>query len=170
MKKIVITGGPSIGKTTVIELLASRGYKTLPEVARIIIEEETIKGSDVLPGKNLQKFQQAVAERQLAIEAQAEGDIVFLDRSLVDGAGYCRYGGVVVPEAILEQGRHRYDKVFLLASLGIYVKDGVRGRTLEDAQKIHQYIEEAYEEFGYAPIHVPVLPPEERVDYILERI
>ncbi len=51
MKKYVLTGGPSVGKITVIEILAKRGYKILPEVARMIIEEERIKGTDILPWK-----------------------------------------------------------------------------------------------------------------------
>lgn len=54
MKKYVITGGPGIGKTTVIELLASRGYVIVLEVARLITEEEKSKGSDILPWLNLE--------------------------------------------------------------------------------------------------------------------
>ena len=63
MKKYVITGGPGIGKTTVIEILSSRGYEIVPEAARIIIEEEQINDSDALPWKNLKKFQNLVAQK-----------------------------------------------------------------------------------------------------------
>ena len=61
MKAHVITGGPGVGKTTVVEILARRGYAIVPEAARMIIEEERLKDSDVLPWKNLSLFQIEVA-------------------------------------------------------------------------------------------------------------
>ncbi len=170
MKKVVITGGPSIGKTTVIELLAARGYATVPEAARLVIIEERVKDSDLLPGKNLAGFQEVVVQKQLALEAAAEGEIVFLDRSVVDGVAYCRLGNVPVPPEIHTVGKNRYDHIFLLDSLGIYVEDGVRSKDLEDAEQLQLLVEEAYKEFGYAIVRVPVLTPEERVDFILARI
>jgi predicted ATPase len=170
MKKYVLTGGPSVGKTTVIEILASRGYTVVPEAARQIIQEERQKGSDILPSKNLKRFQECVAERQLLDEEKATGDIVFLDRSLIDGYAYCVLGNVSVPAIVSENGRGRYDTIFFLESLGAYIEDGIRSRTLEDATKIHLKIKEVYSEFGYHPISVPVLPPEERVDFILKKI
>ena len=170
MQKIVITGGPSIGKTTVIEILAARGYSTVPEAARIVIEEETIKGTDSLPWGNRAKFQELVFKKQLTLEAEASRETVFIDRGILDGVAYCKYANVPVPPAMYTLEKNRYDKIFILNSLGIYEEDGIRSRTLEDAEKLHQLIEEVYEEFGYQPIAVPVLPPEERVNFILEKI
>ena len=71
MKAHVITGGPGVGKTTVVEILARRGYAIAPEAARMIIEEERLKDSDVLPWKNLSLFQIEVAKRQSATEQAA---------------------------------------------------------------------------------------------------
>jgi predicted ATPase len=170
MKKYVLTGGPSVGKTTIIEILASRGYKIVPEAARIVIEEERVKGSDALPSKNFEKFQQYVAEKQIDLESKVEGDAVFFDRGIIDGYAYCKYRNIQPPQQIIELGRGRYDKIFLLDSLGMYVEDGVRSRSLEDAVKIHQHIKEVYEEFGYDLVHVPVFSPEERVDFILNNL
>lgn len=170
MQKIVLTGGPSVGKTTVIEILASRYYKVIPEAARMIIEEEKIKNSDALPWKDIGKFQNLVAKRQLELEAKATGDVVFFDRGIVDGYAYCKIGNAPVPELILNDSRNRYDKVFFLESIGIYVEDSVRSKTFEDGLKIHNKIMEAYLEFGYTPIAVPALSPERRVDFILSLI
>jgi predicted ATPase len=85
MKKYVITGGPGIGKTTIIELLAMKGYKIVPEAARMIIEEEKLVESDAVPWKNLQLFQEKVAARQLELESVVKGDVIFLDRGIIDG-------------------------------------------------------------------------------------
>ena len=43
----VITGGPCTGKTTVINLLSERGYKTTIEHARHYIDTQKIKGKTV---------------------------------------------------------------------------------------------------------------------------
>jgi len=42
----VITGGPGVGKTTTLELLASRGYATVRETARDIIAAQQEAGTD----------------------------------------------------------------------------------------------------------------------------
>src|SRR5947209_13855687 len=98
MKSYVITGGPSVGKTTVIQLLREKGYTVLPEAARMIIEEESTKGSEVLPWKNLARFQAEVARRQFRQEETNQFETRFLDRSLIDGYAYCMLGKVQVPE------------------------------------------------------------------------
>lgn len=170
MKKCVLTGGPSVGKTTVIELLASRGYTIVPEAARMIIEEERVKQSNILPYKNIQAFQQRVAERQFELEAKARGNIIFYDRGIVDGYAYCKINNVPAPQSVIEHAKGRYDIVFFLESLGTYMEDGIRSRKLEDAERIHAQIKEAYLEFGYNPIVVPVLPPEQRMEFILNMV
>ena len=43
----VITGGPCTGKTTVVDLLAKRGYKTTIEHARHYIDTQKIKGKTI---------------------------------------------------------------------------------------------------------------------------
>lgn len=170
MKKYVITGGPGIGKTTVIELLAAKGFAIVPEMARMITEEEKLKDSDILPWKNLAKYQEKVAERQLEVEEKISAEMVFLDRGLIDGVGYCKLGNVPIPKPIFEKGKNRYDKIFLLEHLPVYENDVTRFEKREEALRIHHAVIEAYAEFGYETIHVPVLPPEERIGFILKRI
>jgi predicted ATPase len=165
MKKYVLTGGPSVGKTTVLTLLDAKGYEIIPEAAHIIITEGKNETKN-----NVKVFQQRIAEKQIELENKPTSNEIFLDRSLVDGYAYCKHAGVEVSNLIMEQSRGRYDKVFILESLNLYEYDGVRTRNLEFAKEIHEYIRDAYKHFGYEPISVPVLPPEERVEYILKFI
>ena len=167
MRKYVITGGPGIGKTSVIEVLASRGFTIVPEAARIIVEEEKLKGSDALPWRDIGKFQEKVVTRQLALENSIHGNEVFLDRSIIDGYAYCKNAKVPVPQAITENARSRYDKVFLLDPIDTYETDSVRFESLEEGQKIHSAIISAYKTFGYELNTVPRLPPEQRADFII---
>ncbi len=168
MKKYVITGGPGIGKTTVIEILASRGYKIVPEAARIIIEEGKRKGGDILPWVDLEKFQKAVAEKQIELEEKCAAEVAFQDRGVIDGYGYCINGKVPVPEVIEKLPKNYYYKVFVLEPLPIYENDKARWEVRDECLRIHQAIIDAYKHFGYELIMVPVLPPEERVDFILQ--
>ncbi len=172
MSFYVLTGGPGVGKTTVVETLRRRGHAVLPEAARLIIEEEVAKSSDVVPWKDIKKFQEAVAQRQIDTEREKgkEAGAVFLDRSLIDGYAYCVLGNVVPPKVILQEGRGRYEKVFLLEPLEEYRRDGARKEERELALVIHREIVNAYERFGYSVIRVPVLSAEARAEFIVNAI
>src|SRR4051812_24317278 len=47
----VITGPPCCGKSTTVELLAQRGFRVRPEIARAYVDEEILKAQD--PGNPL---------------------------------------------------------------------------------------------------------------------
>src|ERR1700733_13413501 len=118
-KRYVLAGGPGVGKSTLMEILASRGYAIVPETSRIIIEEEKIKKSDALPWKDVQRFQELVAKRQIKAERECTVETAFLDRSLIDGYAYCILSKVHVSTILVENLRTkdnapRYDKVFIL--------------------------------------------------------
>jgi len=159
-----------VGKTTVLELLAAKGHAILPEAARMIIVEESVRGSDVLPWKDLEKFQEAVAQLQLKNEAGVSAELVFLDRSIIDGYAYCVLGKIPAPERLLKNAAGRYEKIFLLEPLSVYAKDGARTEDERTAKMIHDEIGKAYSRFGYEPIIVPVMSPEQRIAYILDRL
>lgn len=169
MKKYVLTGGPSVGKTTVLTLLKEKGYLVLPESARPILEQEQAKEDGILPTNNPEKFQEMVAIRQAEKEKDLEGDIAFLDRSLIDGYAYCILSNVSKPKLIEQYAYNAYEKIFILDRLP-FIDDGTRWEDSEKAQKIHKIIEDTYKNFNYELITVPVLPPEERVQFILERL
>ncbi len=170
MKKYVLTGGPGVGKTTLVEILKGRGYYVVPEAARVVMEEEKKKGSNALPWFDLSKFQELVAGRQLAEEAKASGDIVFLDRGLVDGIAYCDEGNIEAPAEALANARNRYDKIFMLEKLPSYENDSERWESGDFQNAIHERIMAAYLKFGYEPVTVPVLPLEKRADFIIESL
>jgi len=173
--RYVLAGGPGIGKSTLIEILASRGYAIVPETARIIIEEEKLKKSDALPWKDVQRFQELVAIRQIKAERECKAPVAFLDRGLIDGYAYCKISDVFVPKKLVEAARKkdgtpRYDKIFLPDLLPFYENAEYRKEDRKMQIKIHNAIGEAYKKFGYKVIPVPVLSPEKRADFILKMI
>ncbi|MCB0284931.1 MAG: ATP-binding protein, partial [Calditrichaeota bacterium] len=67
----VITGGPSTGKTTVINLLSERGFKTTIEHARHYIDTMREEGRTVEEIRaNKRKFQLGVLDMQIEQEAE----------------------------------------------------------------------------------------------------
>lgn len=170
MQRYVISGQPGVGKTAVIQRLAKLGYTVLPEVARELITYEQESGGDLLPERNLTKFQVRVTERQLEQEDALTAEEVFLDRSLIDGWAYCVLAKIKPPPLIAAQAPGRYHRVFILDPLPFYLNDRVRNESLAEARAIHRAIWQAYQNFGYQPIKVPFLDRERRVDYILDKL
>ncbi len=173
MMEYVITGGPCTGKTTLINALEQRGYAVVSESARQIIMEEQQKEFGILPWKHHGSFfvfQQLVLRRQMDLENRLKADICFLDRGVVDGVAYCNLAGSIAPdEVLLYACINRYDGVFLLDRLA-YKKDSERVEDESTAVRIHHLIEEAYRKYKYEIINVPVLPVEQRVDFVLDKI
>jgi predicted ATPase len=170
LQRIALTGGPGVGKTTIFEILKLRGYQTIPEAARVVIEREQQISSDCLPWKNVNLFQNTVSELQFSLENSLTEGIIFSDRGIIDGHAYSKIDKIETPRLVLENARNRYSQVFLLDPLPIYEQTTTRWDDIERAKTIHQAIKDAYKEFGYQPIQVPFLHPEQRVDFILERI
>jgi predicted ATPase len=59
-----------------------------------------------------------------------------------------------------------YAAVFLFDRLPI-VQDGVRVEDAQQADEIDRMLMQDYTALGYAPVRVPVIPVEERTDFIL---
>lgn len=170
MNRYVITGGPCSGKTTVIEILSSRGYHVVAESARKVIEREVVKDSDTLPWKDPFLFQYAVAYMQIRAELYLGSRTTFLDRGLMDGYGYSILQKNEVPDIIHRFGRNRYQKIFLLEALPFYINDSERKEDEVFARAVHEEIRKAYIMFEYEIIEVPLLPPEERADFIERKL
>lgn len=168
----VITGGPSSGKTTTVNMLKAHGYKTTIEHARHYIETQKISGKTVEEiRKNQLVFQQGVLDMQIAEEQELLPDeTVFLDRAIPDALAYYRFLGLLEDEKIREaMSRATYKKVFILDPLPL-VKDSVRTEDETAQKKIHQILLETYKSLPSPIIQVPVLPPEDRVDFILKNL
>ena len=168
----VITGGPGSGKTTTVNLLKERGYITTFEHARHYLDTQRLKGRTVEETKSHQReFQLGVLAMQIEQEKEISPDVlVFLDRAIPDALAYYRFLNLSVDQKLTEALRTvSYKKIFILDCLPL--KNDYARNEDETAQKqIHALLTEVYESLPFNVIHVPVLPPEERVDFILKNL
>lgn len=168
----VITGGPSSGKTTMITLLAQRGYRTTIELARHLIDTQRITGRTTAEIRaNQREFQRSVFMMQLKQEQALDPDeLCFLDRALPDSLAYYRYLELEPePELLAALKRASYRKAFVLDLLPL-ARDYARTESSLAQHRIHSLLIEVYEELGCPVERVPVLPVEQRLEFILSRV
>lgn len=174
-RKIVITGGPGTGKTSVISSLEGKGYQCLHEVSREIILEAQKEGIEQLFLTEPLLFSEKLLQGRIKQHKQActaYADLIFIDRGVPDVVAYMDYFGNDYPPIFEEAGtKYRYDQVFILPPWKeIYVSDNERYETYEQAVMIHRHLLEAYRRAGYTPVEVPKTSVEERTSFILDRL
>lgn len=168
----VITGGPSSGKTTTVNILRQRGYITTMEHARHFLDTQRLKGKTLEEvRRNQREFQAGVLEMQIEQEKEMAPHVqVFLDRAIPDAMAYYRFLNLEPDERLLEAMKNiSYKKIFIMDYLPL-VNDYARNENAEAQKNIHRLITEVYESLPFPVIHVPVMSAEERVDYILDRL
>jgi predicted ATPase len=168
----VVTGAPCCGKTTLLEQLAGKGFRTVPEVARGYFETEIAKGRTI----DGIRADDAALERylfnlQLQLERRLRtDDTLFLDRGLPDCLAFCRIFGLNPNEFLVDCLHHRYASVFVLDRLP-FQRDATLGP--EDdatASYLDEWHARDYSALGYSVVRVPVLSPEGRLAFVLERL
>lgn len=167
----VLTGGPCSGKTTMIDQLAEKGFQTIPETARIHVEKELANGRTIEDIRgNADALERCLIDIQLRFErAIRTSDIAFLDRGLPDCLTYCRIAGmnpnIILPECY----HHRYASVFILERFPVQ-RDNIRIEDEATAEFLDEWLVRDYSTLGYRVLRVPVLPPDDRLEFVLEKI
>ena len=167
----VITGGPSSGKTKVIEHLASLGYATVPEIARILIDSEQNKGRTIKEIRaDEAEFQRKVFQMKIAAEDKLSPEqITFFDRGIPDSVAYYQLCGLNPTPIIEESKKRKYKGVFILEQLP-FEKDYARVENEKTARDLDKLLYEAYSNLGYNVVRVPSQSIEERVKFILSKL
>lgn len=182
MRKIVISGGPSTGKTTIFEMLNN----TFPdayfvnEAAETVIKRETAKQKEdpsytpIMPVSNYREFVPLVMAQQITNEEAIpnDADLVIMDRSIIDNLGYLAHYGL----SEYENEVHRrirtcgYTLAFFCDWLGKVEQNDIRQETYEEGLAIHRHLETAYHESGMPVVHLPAVSVAERLTIITNTI
>ena len=174
-RKIVITGGPGTGKSSIINRLEEKGEKCLHEISRQVTLEAQKEGIDQLFLEQPLLFSEKLLEGRLNQYLEAKeykSDHIFIDRGLPDVVAYMDYFDTNYPEIFNKTCQNnRYDLIFILPPWKeIYISDNERYESYEEALKISSYLYSTYRRYGYDPIEVPKLSVEERTSFILDKI
>lgn len=168
VKWYVITGAPCSGKTAVIERLAQRGYRVVPEVARAYIDDQLATGFSLQEIKSDPlEFERHILLEKVRIEARLpRNTMLFLDRAIPDSFAYFRLEGLDPGEVVEYSQVVRYSKVFLFERLE-FEKDAVRAEDQTVAERLERFLIQGYRSLGYDLIQVPVMGIEQRTDFVL---
>ena len=166
----VITGAPCSSKTAVIEGLAQRGYRVVPEAARTYIDNQ------LAMGRSLQKikadplaFERHILLQKVRVEnSLPASSLIFLDRAVPDSIAYFQLENLPIAEPLFFSGCVRYAKVFLFERLR-FEPDSVRAENSTLATRIETLLAAAYQRLGYAIARVPVSTIELRIERILRQ-
>ena len=181
-KRIVVTGAPGTGKTSIIKGLEAKGFQCFHEVIRsmtaaarndktsgkpisnplVFVKDPQQFNLNLLKGRTKQ-FEEA---KNLNVEA------CFFDRGIPDVLAYMEYFKQEYGNEFIQAStKNRYDSVLILPPWkDIYVSDNERLETFKESEELHHHLVETYARFGFNPITIPKLSVQERVDFILGKL
>ena len=176
--KVVITGGPGTGKSTLLEALEARGFRCFEEVSRSLIEEGKKKGMTNYFLEAPMAFSDALFEGRTAqyqaaenLPFQALKPIVFFDRGLLDVIAYLESLGQENTPLKNKARNYPYDRVvFLPPWKKIYHKDAQRLEEFEQADKLSQALWNTYSQEGVDPFVLAPGTVNERVEKLLNHL
>ncbi|MDH3698504.1 MAG: ATP-binding protein [Flavobacteriaceae bacterium] len=181
-KRVVITGGPGTGKTSVIQQLTDEGFTCVPEIIRSMTEAAKLQDNanevatnplafvDDPMAFNLKLLEGRTKQFLNAI--QHDQDLVFFDRGIPDVLAYMDYFNQKYSDDFVRAcDMHRYDLAIILPPWKeIYASDSSRLENFQEATEIHNHLLGTYNRFQYNPIFIPKGSVAERVSLILDLI
>jgi predicted ATPase len=166
----VITGATCSGKTTLINQLSKKGYKTIPEVAR---KYYSINGKKLRIDQDLEQLKnlsRGLTDILLNNENKLKpDDFLFLDRAFPDQLTYYRILGINPNEILADCFHYHYARIFILDRFS-FIQDAVRYENEKTVEFLNEWHARDYSSLGYEVIKVPAIPPDERIEFVLKRI
>ena len=176
-QRYILTGGPGVGKISIINCLAKQGYLVVPEAATEIIEEGLRQGIEKpwrADDYHIRMYE-LISKKQLEVQ-QSSADIVFFDRGHLDGLSYILLQKRTLYQYVLDciqialDAQYFNNKVFFIDSLGFVVPGPARDEDLQESLQKAHCLEQNYRAMGYEIIHIPAAPVEQRAQMIIDYI
>lgn len=174
LKRFIMTGAMGSGKSTVLKLLHSAGLKIIEEPARQILAEQRSTGDDGVPEKNPKYFSQLLLSRaiyQFKKMQKFEGNVIY-DRGIPDVIAYFQLFDLNYPPAEKASELFRYEpNVFIFPAWEeIYTTDDERKMSFAAAKDFGTQVQQIYRDYGYHLIDVPCVSPQDRAQFIVEKL
>lgn len=174
-QKVVITGGPSTGKTTIVNELKRQGYLCMEEISRQVTRQAQEDGIEQLFLEDPLLFSKLLLKGRVQQYKDADKraeELIFFDRGIPDVHAYMNYLGVDYPEKYLKKSKkYNYDRILLMPPWEkIFITDTERYESFEQSLAIYNHLKHAYEDLGYDVLEIPIGSVEERIKFILDTI
>ena len=168
--KIAITGSFCTGKTTLAkDLSEATGFRMLPEVARLMIEEGYKLDKEVTP-----EIEHEIIKRQVFLELGGVYEDIIADRCLIDIAAYCsvlfKNEHDFLNEVSYKLSRARYDFIFYLEPEFSIEDDGIRSTDIKFQKQVDKQIIKILKTKFFPNWYKISGTPKERVSKILKII
>jgi predicted ATPase len=173
MARVIITGGPGVGKTTLLLALQTRGYPIVGDSARTIIQDRRRRG--LSPRPTADEFAREVLRMDIEnfVRHAAIPGYIFFDRGVLDAL--CLLDHVTpLSESALSRWLVNYpycSTVFVLPPWQeIYANDAERDHTFAHAEAVHGTVQAWYRRCRYQLLEVPKVSVAERCAYVLHAL
>lgn len=173
-----ITGGPGVGKTTLLDELRNRGMITVPEVARELIKEQQEVDGEALPWRNKRMYMEMMFQRSVESFEKTkisldERSPVFFDRGFLDALCYASLEGIPIElemKTLAETLRYNTNVFILPPWKDIYQTDAQRKQDWNEAVFTYNKMIQTYRGYDYNLVEVPKTSVPERADFVLDFI
>ncbi len=181
-QKIVITGAPGTGKTSIINKLEEDRFFCYHEIIRDFTFEakqnsdaDTFKSNPLTFVKDPFEFNTKILNGridQYLASHKNENNLVFFDRAIPDVLAYMDFFKQEYTAPFTKAcEEHVYTKIFILPPWEeIYISDNERLESFEEAKQIHYHLEDTYRRYNYDIEMVPFGKVEDRVAFVLNSI
>jgi len=181
-QRIVITGAPGTGKTSIIKKLENDDFFCYHEIIRnFTLEAKENSDTNIFDSNPLAfvkdpfEFNTKILNGRINQYLQSQQNnnrTIFFDRAIPDVLAYMDFFNQKYGSEFTGACRtYRYNNVFLLPPWeDIYMSDNERFESFEEAKQIHYHLEKTYRAYSYPIKLVPFGSVEERVNFILKQL
>ena len=172
-QKVVLTGAPASGKTTLLNSVNHAEILCYSEVSRSIISAAQAKGIQHPFLENPLEFSEALFENRLQDYFKTSvKPIQLYDRGIHDVVAYLHELGSDIPCGMeADCTNFNYDKVFIFPPWeAIFEQDTQRMEDFNESEKLHNALIETYAAYGMECVEVPRLSVPKRLAFILENL
>ncbi|SHH05202.1 AAA family ATPase [Pedobacter caeni] len=171
----VITGGPGMGKTTLLEEMERRKYLCIPETGRQIIIDQLHTNGTALPWKSPLRFAELMFKQAKAdfMDYPERNQPVLFDRGIPDISGYLKLNNIQPPNEITNAAKYlRYHPIVFITPPWeeIYKNDSERKQSFAEAVRTYEMMADTYKKRGYQLLEIPKVTTLERADFMIEKI